>query len=223
MKTVHFLSKRTLSLVAVSVVVLFAGALVMTPFFSHEKEMPPEARLSSTIQGPESRAAVSGWEDSFFSALEERTERIGLSNLKTSVIGAEEVELRFWYDARPDTINGFVIRRSGDVWSARGIRQSRNSWPSPLIQEAFGVPKSGWNAFWKQLTDAGILTLPDSIEINCTSGALDGGAYVVEVLTKQGYRTYRYDNPQLGGCTEAKTLVSIERILADELTITPSQ
>jgi hypothetical protein len=196
----------------ISVIVLFATALVTISSCSQKNERPSREAVSNN-----------GWEVSFFPALEERTREVGLPKLERNVAGASDRELRFWYDAHPNLINGFVIRRTGDVWSARGIRQSQNWWPSPLIQDALGAPKSGWDAFWKKLTDAGILTLPDSYEINCTSGALDGGAYVVEVLTKEGYRTYRYDNPQLGACAEAKIMVSIEAILAHEFTITPSQ
>jgi hypothetical protein len=196
----------------ISVIVLFATALVTISSCSQKNERPSREAVSNN-----------GWEVSFFPALEERTREVGLPKLEPNVAGATDLELRFWYDAHPNLINGFVIRRTGDVWSARGIRQSQNWWPSPLIQDALGAPKSGWDAFWKKLPNAGILTLPDSYEINCTSGALDGGAYVVEVLTKEGYRTYRYDNPQLGACAEAKIMVSIEAILAHEFTITPSQ
>lgn len=206
------ITKWKLPMMITLIIVLVVGAVVAISSFSSKKEI---------VQDPASREVISnnGWEVMFFSALEERTQKVGLPKLETNVVNTNDLELRYWYDAAPHTINGLVIRHSSDVWSASRIRQTRDPWPSPMRQEDLGVPKSGWNALWKQLTDAGILTLPDSDDINCTSGALDGIGIVVEVLTKQGYRTYRYDNPQLGACAEAKQLMTIQGILADEFNL----
>jgi hypothetical protein len=112
----------------ISVIVLFATALVTISSCSQKNERPSREAVSNN-----------GWEVSFFPALEERTREVGLPKLERNVAGASDLELRFWYDAHPNLINGFVIRRTGDVWSARGIRQSQNWWPSPLIQDALGA------------------------------------------------------------------------------------
>jgi hypothetical protein len=187
---------------------LVAAALLSISSWAQKNERPSREAVSNN-----------GWKVRFVPALEERTRDIGRPKLDTKVVGASDLELRYWLDASPDTINGLVIRRSGDVWSARWISQTREGWPSRMRQEDLGVPKSGWNDFWMKLTDHGIFRLPDGDEINCSSGALDGIGLVVEVLTKQGYRTYRYDNPQLGACAEAKQLMIIHGIMTDEFSL----
>ena len=154
----------------------------------------------------------------FCSALEERTKKVGLPSLRTKPFADGDVELRLWYDARPDVINGIVIRRYRDSWSAFGLRQEQNRWPSGLKQEDLGVPRSGWNALWKQFTDAGVLVVPDSSKTKCESG-LDGVGFVIEVRAEQKYRTYRYGNPQFADCDEAKRILSIENLIADEFNI----
>ncbi len=190
----------------ISVIVLVVGAVVTISSFSKKKDRPPrEAR------------SIRPWEGVFFSELEEPTREVGLAKLETKVVNAGDLEVRYWYDGLPFMIHGVVVRRSGDVWSAVGIRQVRQVWPSPLKQEDLGVPKSGWQEFWKRLTDAGILTMPDADEVKCSSGALDGVQLVVEVLTNHGYRTYHYNNPQLGACAEAKQMMIINGIMEDEL------
>ena len=115
-------------------------------------------------------------------------------------------------------INGVVSRRANDRWSAVGIHQLRNRWPSKVRQEVLKPPRSGWDNLWKQLLDAGLLGLPDSDQIKCSYSVLDGVGLVLETISKQKYRTYRYSNPQLAPCAEAKQVVKIEGILADEFT-----
>jgi hypothetical protein len=163
------------------------------------------------------------WEPSFFQALEERIKQVNLPSLRTVLLPKHDLEVRFWYDARPDIINGFVIRRSGDQWLAVGIRQSGERQFSPVKQETLGAPKSGWDVAWKRFVDAGILTLPDGSKVNCPVEVFAGGAFVVETNVRGTYRTYRYSNPQFAKCDEAKRIVSIEEIFADEFGLHRSQ
>jgi hypothetical protein len=58
-------------------------------------------------------------------------------------------------------------------------------------QDFFNLPKSGWEFFWKQIIDNGILTLRDPSEINCEDSGLDGMSYVVEINQNKIYRTYK--------------------------------
>lgn len=160
------------------------------------------------------------WETSFFKALNERTKRINLPSLRTTPLGENDIEVRFWYDARPDIINGFVLRRLGNRWSAVGVRQVRDRWPSAVIQEKLPRPKSGWDGLWKQLVDFGVLSLPDGYEKpECHTQVLDGMAFVIETNANGKYRTYRYDNPQFADCDEAKRMNSIESLIGSEFRI----
>lgn len=219
------MAKRTIRTM-LELIIILAGVTAATLHFSQGKEAVeslnavPKVQIVSKLRPDTSDAR---WEQSFFKALAERTNKVKLPSLKTALLTDKDVEVRFWYDARPDTINGFVIRRSGDLWSAIGIRQVHDRWPSPVRQESLSPPKSGWGALWKSLVDAGVLTLPDGSETKCNSEVLDGGGFVVETVANQKYRTYRYGNPQLTDCDEAKRMVSIERIIADEFRLHPPQ
>jgi len=158
-----------------------------------------------------------GWEPLFFKALDERTNKLNLPSLKTMTLPDHDLEVRFWYDGRPQVINGFIIRRRGDQWSAFGIRQTNESEPSQVRQDALSIPKSGWEVAWQRLVNAGILTLPDGwSNRKCHSGTLDGGGYVVETNVNKAYRTYKYGNPQLAKCDEARQILLIEKIIAEE-------
>lgn len=44
----------------------------------------------------------------------------------------------------------------------------------------------------------------------------DGISYVVETNLNRKYRTYRYGNPQFSSCEEARRILTIESILAEE-------
>ena len=44
----------------------------------------------------------------------------------------------------------------------------------------------------------------------------DGMSYVVEVNTQAMYRTYLYDNPSYAKCAEAKEMIRIGNIIAEE-------
>jgi hypothetical protein len=162
------------------------------------------------------------WEPLFFEALGERIKRVNLPSLRTVPLHGNDLEIRFWYDGRPDIINGFVICRSGDEWSAFGIRQTGEQQISSVKKEPLKTPKSGWDAAWKRFLDAGILTLPDGSTVNCPT-EIYGGAFVVETNVNGTYRTYRYTSPQFAQCDEAKRILLIEEIFADEFGLDGTQ
>ena len=160
------------------------------------------------------------WEPAFFKQLEARTTAVNLPNLRTVVLPMNDLEVRFWYEGM-EIINGVGIRRMGQQWSANWIYQTMDSKPSSAKMVLLDPPKSGWDVLWNNLVDAGILTLPDSPQPRCSSGALDGIGYIVETNVNRTYRTYMYGNPQLTKCPEAKQILQIEKTLRDEFSLHP--
>jgi hypothetical protein len=67
-----------------------------------------------------------GWEPAFFKQLEARTTAVNLPNLRTVVLPENDLEVRFWYEGL-EIINGVVIRRMGQQWSANWIYQTVES------------------------------------------------------------------------------------------------
>ncbi|MCA1577179.1 MAG: hypothetical protein LC794_07435 [Acidobacteria bacterium] len=201
---------------------LLVGVCATAALLYGSKRSTQRGGSSPTHNPPSADVADSKWEAFFFSELEKRTSQVNLTRLKGLDFTDDHLEVRYWYNASPDVINGFVIRRLNNNWSALGIRQTRDRWPSPIKQEDLGTPRSGWDTLWKQLTDAGMLVLPNSNQTKCYGQTLDGVGVVIEVLSNKTYRTYQYSNPSLVRCTEAKQIVLIDKIISEEFNlITP--
>ena len=169
-----------------------------------EKQAPP---------GPSLEIPNAPWERVFFEELEKRTSKAGMSDLRNTVLPEQDLEIRFWYDDF-EVIHGLIIRRSGGNWSASFLKQK--SVRDPMFESKDpGPPKAGWEDVWTRLVSAGILTLPDQPQTNCKFEALDGIGYVVETNANQKYRTFRYGNPELLNCDEARRVQSVEMILGE--------
>ena len=95
------------------------------------------------------------------------------------------------------------------------------AWQALTVQSkaALAAPRSGWEAAWGRLEGAGILTLPDAEAVNCNSRGLDGTYYIVETNVNATYRTYMYANPDPPKCREARQMVEISRIIAEEFNL----
>ena len=114
-----------------------------------------------------------------------------------------------------------MLKRTSGEWSAVDLdwevsENRKGKRDVKQVDKKLDSPKSGWDAAWQRLVDARILTLPDAEEINCSAGATDGMSYVVEYNLKNTYRTYMYDNPDYAKCDEAKRMLEINKIIAEE-------
>jgi hypothetical protein len=157
------------------------------------------------------------WVPLFFNSLETHTKKINLPSLKTVRLPSkDDLEIRFWMDGLPDIIDGIIIRRISNQWSAIRIRGTSADKNFPLTQKKLDPPKSGWNLVWEKLVSNNILTLPDASESKCNVISIDGLGYVIETNFNWDYRTYYYRNPQLAKCNEAKRITAIIQLLFDE-------
>lgn len=156
------------------------------------------------------------WEPFFFRSLDEHLSNIGLPSLRTVKLSDNDIEVRIWYDVLPQSINGIVLRRSSDRWSAVHIHGMYQHPHFQVEQEPLAAPMSGWQMAWGRLISLGLLTLPDESELQCRPDVLDGVGIVVEINMNRTYTTYRYSNPQLAECTEAKRMLKISEMVMDE-------
>lgn len=150
-------------------------------------------------------------------------EQGGLSKLRDAALPDGDFEIRFWthagVGARVGT-NGLIIKKSGENRSAfnvdkmflKGDEKNENH----LV-----FPKSDWKILRQKLDETGIFTLPDSSELKNYKGddVLDGFEYTVEINKDKIYRVYSYSNPNAADNPEAKQIVQIGDILADEFGI----
>jgi hypothetical protein len=161
------------------------------------------------------------WEDIYFEAIIERGKTSNLKRLKSKALPGDDLEIRVWSGFGITLLEGFILKRTAGEWSAVDLDWEVSENPKGKrdvkpLDKKLDVPKSGWDAAWQKLFDAGILTLPDAEKINCSGNTVDGFSYVVEYKLKNTYRTYMYDNPEYAKCDEAKQMVKINRIIAEE-------
>lgn len=161
------------------------------------------------------------WEDIYFEEIIEREKISKLRRLKSKSFPEDDLEIRVWSGFGITALRGFLLKRIAGEWSAVDLdwevfKNSKGKRDLKPLDKKFDVPNSGWDAAWQKLVDAGILTLPDAEKIDCRGGALDGMSYVVEYKFRNTYRTYMYDNPNYAKCNEAKQMVKINRIIAEE-------
>ena len=157
-----------------------------------------------------------GWEPIFFEPINERVDMAGLAHLRTVSLPKDDLEVRVWVGFGLTALEGFILKRAQGQWSATHLEGIHQRLPKGEYQKLLQTPESGWEAAWRRLVDAGILTLPDASAVGCSAGINDGKSYVVEVNKDKAYRTYMYDNPNHAKCDEAKQMLKVGEIIAEE-------
>ncbi len=146
------------------------------------------------------------------------TDKYELKNLREEYLSGDDFEVRVWVTAFE--IDGFILKRTTGNWSAVAIKEINckefNYYPKDKLYKLGKInlktPKSGWQNTWQKLVETGILDLPDSDDISY----IDGMGYATEINQNGKYRTYIYSNPNLQKTEEAKQMMKIGEIIADE-------
>lgn len=156
------------------------------------------------------------WEPIFFKMINERLAESGIAELRTVQMTGNDFEVRVWVGFGGKGEDGIILRHSSNQWS--GLHLHGISEGPRLVSTVsnLAAPRSGWEAAWQKLTQAGLLTLPDAPAVGCSTQIFDGVSYVVEISKGQKYRTYLYDNPSHSKCSEAKQMLEIGGIIAEE-------
>jgi hypothetical protein len=161
------------------------------------------------------------WAKIFFEPINERVKSSKLQGLRSKALPKDDLEIRVWRGFGLSLLEGFVLKRIAGEWSAMDLgwdvsENSKGKRNFKELDKKLDAPKSGWDSAWQRLVDSGILTLPDAEGINCGGKTLDGMSYVVEYNMNNTYRTYLYDNPEYSKCSEAKQMIEINKIIAEE-------
>jgi hypothetical protein len=169
----------------------------------------PEARV-----GPKEKR----WEQILFREIDGRIEGSGIAPLREKELLPGEKEVRIWvgFDLYP--LNGIILRENEGKWSGSyvvPVKLSSSSKPIAALRE----PTSGWNALWQRLEELDFYTLPDSEDIGATNGYPDAKGAVIEIKTKESYRTYMYGGLRTPEADESKKVVEICRTLSREFGI----
>jgi hypothetical protein len=152
------------------------------------------------------------WVRIYFEEIDARVKKSGLTNLRETVLPEGDLEVRVWEGFSFFPIRGVVIKRRAGQWEAHHIRQMREGDTEAPIT-SYPEPPLGWDNFWGQLVEDGILSLPDSYSIGCVAGMTDSICYVVEINSDHVYRTYMYADSDASKCAEAKKMLQIAQAI----------
>ncbi|HKO60487.1 MAG TPA: hypothetical protein VJV03_04950 [Pyrinomonadaceae bacterium] len=178
------------------------------------------------VQEPRLEIPNEAWVPIFFEGtgaaskpINELTREAKLPSLRTIRMRGDDLEVRVWVGFGLQGVDGLVLRRSSNQWSAIHLHGMADRPPFPSSQQKLDAPKSGWEAAWRKLVEAGILTLPDASELRCRTYIKDGTSYIVETNMNSTYRTYLYDNPKYARCNEARQMIRIGEMIGDEFSL----
>ena len=148
-------------------------------------EPPPRVKRASSV-----RHEPKPWERIFFEEINERLAGSGLNDLKDVGLSGDSMEVRVWVGFDTSPLRGMILRRENGDWYASYLRWSEASSDLGRAEIRLPPPKKGWENLWTQLNAYGFLELPDHTEIEMKPIGLDTTCVVVEIATRDNYRTY---------------------------------
>ena len=112
------------------------------------------------------------WVKIYFEGIDKIVERNSIYKLSENVLAEGDFEIRVWVGFGIYGNDGLILKRSsGGNWTATYLSEMSCHLEDKGKYKDRGKynlesPKSGWEETWKKLVNAGVLTLPDSSEIN---------------------------------------------------------
>jgi len=178
--------------------------------------LAPERKPGSQPSSSPLASVDYSWKSGLFPFIRERMKIAGLQDLEASRLPPQDLEVRIWHGFGLIIPAGLVLKRSSGNWTAihlASVSKKRHQRDSERIIKE---PKSGWQSCWSQLTNAGLLTLPDATQLGKEPVDPDVLSYVVELYIGGEYRTYHYTYPEANEHREAKEMIEIGVIIAEE-------
>src|SRR5258708_7027226 len=152
-----------------AVLIALMASCSSLPQSQGNKSIPTQTRKELQLNVPKDT-----WEPIFFKAIDERAKLSNLKTLRSAALPDGDLELRVWHGFGLTALEGFVLRRAAGQWSAIHLDGVTRKAASNESTRNLQAPKSGWDACWQRLQDAGILTLPDAAAIECSAMVNDG-------------------------------------------------
>ena len=174
------------------------------------------------IQLPNHRwesSAFNGWfkdetSEEKSGGINQATKVAGLKELRKTRVKEGDIEVRIWRGFGLSPLEAVVLNRANNQWSAQHLKTDNYYDYEKVELKQLNPPKSGWESFWKQVTNEGILTLRDPSEINCEDSGFDGTGYIVEINQNKIYRTYQMRSG--GKCDGVQQMDKIGEIIGLE-------
>lgn len=161
--------------------------------------------------------------------IEGSSKNFGLSRLEKTKFSQDDLEIRVWQisDLYMPIYNGdgvsesvFVLKRLNEKWSARILRNTvkfvNEDKFEKTLKTNLSEPEVGWEEYWKKLTNADILILPDGEDVGATGG-FHSPLFIVEAKVGENYRFYMYgESPNGETVREVEQTLVIMNLIADE-------
>lgn len=160
----------------------------------------------------------SRWDSLLFQEINQATDFSNLKELRKTNVKEGDIEIRVWRGFGLSPLEGVVFNRTDGEWSGLHIKikKDRNYEIEGVEIKRLYPPKSGWESFWKELSDKGIVTVQQSLENECDISGFDGVVYVVEINQHMTYRNYSYPEGNGEKCRGAKQTEEIGEIIGLE-------
>jgi len=150
-----------------------------------------------------------------FREINKTTSLANLPELRKVRVADGDIEVRVWRGFGLSRLEGVLIERMDGQWFGYHIKADQYADPKSVKVEQLETPKSGWEAFWKNIVDKGLLTIQQSSANECDIPSVDGIGYVVEINLGNTYRNYFYPEGSKK-CNEAKQMDEIGEIIGLE-------
>lgn len=184
-----------LSIVALTFVV---GIVTIAGWLYYQKSQPNQIMI------PNARHDLILFDGIGECGINQAAELGDLPKLRETLLQRGDIEVRVWRGFGLSLLEGIVLKRTDGQWSGIHIKADDYCEFKNVVVRPLNAPRSGWESFWKQLTDKEILTLPQSTENECDISGIDGIGYVVEINQDKIYRYYYYPSKNEEKCREAK-------------------
>jgi hypothetical protein len=161
---------------------------------SNKDETFESAKASSLEKSKSTQNQIpKTWEKIFFREITERINGSEIKNLRDIEISPNSIEVRIWVGFDLSPLRGLILRQNNGEWTALYVPPIDSSDLPRLRPYLLQPPKSGWESLWERLKSLEILTLPDATEIGLDDkSTFDSRGVVIEIKTKDSYRTYLY-------------------------------
>ena len=167
---------------------------------------PPSARQELRVVIPEEIEKYS-----YIRSIDSLAQENGLSKLRQTILPNNDLEVRVQVGFGLYGVDALLLKRAAGEWKAEHYRGM--ICPSGgRGKVTLAAPKSGWEAAWQRLRDAGLLSLSGVKD----SGINDGTSYVVETNLNHTYLVYAFANPDHLKDRDGKQMVAIGDVIADE-------
>lgn len=152
------------------------------------------------------------FEKSFYlQAIDKLAQQNNLPKLCETILPNDDLEIRMQVGFGLYGVDAIILKRTSGEWQATHFR-GMLCYFGNKGKTNLAPPKSGWEAAWQKLKEAGILSLSGVKD----SGWNDGTSYIVETNLNKTYLAYAFGNPQHLKDREGKQMVRIGEILAEE-------